>query len=147
MKSYILFIYGTFEDHQEIEFFCMEILATSNVVKSLKYVIESSQNIIVIFDSDLEHKDLSVELHNLMGNETIKFYFMFERDSLVTAHLPEKVKDFIFKPLPEINAIKVDYIKTPTEKLDLDEVLDKIEQFGIDSLTEDEKNFLDNFDY
>ena len=147
MKTFILFVYGTFEDHQEIEFFCMEVLASSNAVKSLKYVIESSHNIIVIFDSDLSHKDLSNELYELMGNETIKFYFMFERDNLVTAHLPEKVKDFIFKPTPDVDAIKVDYIKKPTKNLDLDELLEKIDEFGIDSLTDDEKNFLDNFDY
>lgn len=147
MKTYILFIYGTFEDHQDIEFFCMEILAGSDAVKSLKYVIESQQNIIVIFDSDLTHKELSNELFGLMGNETIKFYFMFERDKLVTAHLPEQVKDFIFKPTPDVDAIKVDYVKKSTKPLDLDELLEKIDEFGIDSLTEDEKNFLDNFDY
>ena len=30
--------------------------------------------------------------------------------------------------------------------LDLDDLLDKIEQFGIESLTIEEKNFLDNFE-
>ena len=30
--------------------------------------------------------------------------------------------------------------------MDLDEVLDKIEKWGIESLTLDEKNFLDNFE-
>jgi hypothetical protein len=29
--------------------------------------------------------------------------------------------------------------------MDLDELLDKIEQMGIESLTPEEKNFLDNF--
>jgi hypothetical protein len=30
--------------------------------------------------------------------------------------------------------------------MDLDEVLDKIEKWGIESLTIEEKNFLDNFE-
>jgi hypothetical protein len=71
---------------------------------------------------------------------------MFERSSLVCAHLPEQVKDFIFKPLPDSSAIEINYIKNTPEELDLDEVLDKIEKMGMSSLTDEEKNFLDNFD-
>lgn len=146
MKTFILFIFGTFDDHEDIAFFCTEILAGSTAVKSLKYVIESSQNIIVIFDSELEHKELSQELYEVLLIDQVKFYFMFERSSLVSAHLPEQVKDFIFKPLPESSAIKIDYIKKSPEELDLDEVLEKIEKMGIGSLTDEEKKFLDNFE-
>jgi hypothetical protein len=64
----------------------------------------------------------------------------------VSAHLPEQVKDFIFKPLPESSAIEINYIKNPPKELDLDEVLDKIDKMGISSLTEEEKKFLDNFE-
>lgn len=146
MDTYILFIFGTFEDHEDIAFFCTEILGSSTAVKSLKYVIESSQNIIVIFDSEMEHKELSQELYELLVSDVVKFYFMFERSSLVSAHLPKEVKDFIFKPLPESSAIKIDYIKNSPEQMDLDEVLEKIEKMGIGSLTDEEKNFLDNFE-
>jgi hypothetical protein len=146
MKTFVLFIFGTFEDHEDIAFFCTEILASSKAVKSLKYVIESTQNIIVIFDSELTNKELSEELYEVLVIDPVKFYFMFERESLVSAHLPEQVKDFIFKPLPESSAIKIDYIKNIPEELDLDEVLEKIEKNGLDSLTDDEKKFLDNFE-
>ena len=146
MNTFILFIFGTFEDHEDIAFFCTEILGGSTAVKSLKYVIESSQNIIVIFDSELEHKELSQELYETLVSDVVKFYFMFERSSLVCAHLPEQVKDFIFKPLPDSSAIEINYVKNSPEELDLDEVLDKIEKMGMSSLTEEEKNFLDNFD-
>jgi hypothetical protein len=78
--------------------------------------------------------------------DPVKFYFIFERSSLVTAHLPEQVKDFIFKPLPEASSIKIDYIKNTPEELDLDRVLEKIEETGLDSLTDEEKKFLDNFE-
>jgi hypothetical protein len=144
MKTFILFIFGTFDDHEDIVFFCTEILSGTPGVKSLKYVIESSQNIIVIFDSDLDNKELSHELHDLLVLDMIKFYFMFERNSLVSAHLPEQVKDFIFKPVPESSAIEITYNKS-TNRLDLDEVLEKIEKMGVDGLTDEEKNFLDNF--
>lgn len=146
MKTYILFIFGTFEDHEDIAFFCTEIMASSAAVKSLKYVIESSQNIIVIFDSELEHKELSQELYDVLVSDVVKFYFLFERSSLVSAHLPEQVKDFIFKPLPESSAIEINYVKNTPKELDLDEVLDKIDKMGISSLTDEEKKFLDNFE-
>ena len=81
-----------------------------------------------------------------MISDVVKFYFLFERSSLVCAHLPEQVKDFIFKPLPESSAIEINYIKNTPEEMDLDVVLEKIEKMGISSLTEEEKKFLDNFE-
>ena len=81
-----------------------------------------------------------------MISDVVKFYFLFERSSLVCAHLPEQVKDFIFKPLPESSAIEINYIKNTPEEMDLDVVLEKIEKMGISSLTEEEKKLLDNFE-
>jgi hypothetical protein len=146
IKTYTLFIYGTFEDHEEVEYFCMEVMSNSTAVKTLRYVIENNNNIIVIFDSEMEPKNLSTELLTFMINDTIKYYLLYPLDTLITAHLPEKLKDFIFKP-QEFNVnIKVEYIKPNKKNYDLDEVLEKIEKSGVDSLTDDEKNFLDNFD-
>jgi hypothetical protein len=97
MKTFILFIFGMFEDHEDIEYFCNEILGESPTINSVRYVIENSQNIIVIFDSETDYKTLSQDLYTLLMNDIVKFYFIFDRDSLVTAHLPQQVKDFIFK--------------------------------------------------
>jgi len=124
----------------------MEVISNSNVVKSLRYVIENNNNIIVIFDSDLNPQNLSTELLSFMINDTVKYYFLYPLDSLVTAHLPEKLKDFIFKPQETQMNIRVEYIKPHKREFDLDEVLEKIEKTGLSSLTDDEKNFLDNFD-
>lgn len=145
MKTFILFIFGMFEDHEDIEYFCNEILGESPTINSVRYVIENSQNIIVIFDSETDYKTLSQDLYTLLMNDNVKFYFIFDRDSLVTAHLPQQVKDFIFKPSGTSTMIRVDYDKNSSPSMDLDELLDKIEQMGIDSLTPEEKNFLDNF--
>ncbi len=109
-------------------------------------MIENNNNIIVIFDSDYEVKNLSTELLNFMINDTIKYYFLYPLDTLVTAHLPEKLKDFIFKPNELGMNIKVEYVKPKDKFFDLDEVLEKIEKTGFSSLSEDEKKFLDNFD-
>jgi hypothetical protein len=148
MKTFILFIFGMFEDHEDVEFFCTEVLGESKSIKSLRYVIENSQNIIVIFDSDNDYFTLSKDLFETLAIENVKFYFLIERDTLVTAHLPSQVKDFIFKPQTENSAMILEYSKKEEDKplMDLDEVLDKIEKWGIESLTIEEKNFLDNFE-
>jgi hypothetical protein len=137
-----------FDDHEDIEFFCSDVLSDIESIKKMRYVIENSMNIIVIFDSDSDYKTLSAELFTVLGiSENIKLYFIFERDSLVTAHLPQQVKDFIFKPADEDVIMKIHYTKeNNTPLMDLDELLEKIEKMGVDSLTPEEKNFLDNFD-
>ena len=149
MKTFILFLYGLFDDHEDIEYFCSEVLADIPVIKKVRYVIENSMNIIVIFDSDSDYRDISNELFQILGiNENIKLYFIFERDSMVTAHLPAQVKDFIFKPTEEDSIMRIEYTKHTKENpsMDLDELLEKIEKMGIESLTPEEKNFLDNFE-
>ena len=40
MRSYLLFIYGVFDDHQDIEFFCLEILGKSPMsIRMLKFAM------------------------------------------------------------------------------------------------------------
>lgn len=147
MKTYILFVFGMFDDHEDVEFFCTDVLGDTPVIKTVRFVIENSQNVIVIFDSDVDIKRLSQELFSVLTTDNIKFYFIFDRDSLVTAHLPKEVKDFIYKPSGDNSIMKLEYQKNNDDIImDLDELLDKIEQMGIDSLTPEEKNFLDNFE-
>jgi hypothetical protein len=145
MKTFILFIFGVFEDHEDIEFFCLDIFGSSDKISKVRYVIEKSQNIIIIFDSDTDYKTLSEEVYNLSFNDSIKFYFLVERDSLVSAHVPQAVKDFIFKPQTTDMFMKIEYEKNKPS-MDLDELLEKIEKMGVESLTPEEKNFLDNFE-
>lgn len=150
MRTYLLFIYGAFEDHQDIEFFCLSILGKLPFVHSVRYIIENERNVIIIFDSNEDHSVLSEEIHLLTLSDGVKFYFLTERNSLVTVFLPELINDFIFKPSStDPLMIKVEYEKNTEVKrvpLELDDVLDKIDLYGIESLTEEEKNFLDNFE-
>lgn len=147
MKTYILFVFGMFNDHEDVEFFCTDVLGDTPVIKTVRFVIENSQNVIVIFDSDVDIKRLSQELFSVLTTDNIKFYFIFDRDSLVSAHLPKEVKDFIYRPVGDNSIMKLEYQKNNDDIImDLDDLLDKIEQMGIDSLTPEEKNFLDNFE-
>jgi hypothetical protein len=146
MKSYVLFVFGEFQDHEDVEFFCDEILSESDKIISVRYIIENTNNIIIIFDSEHDYKILSEELFSLIALENIRLYFLFERSSLICAHIPVQVKDFIFKPNPDIKRMDIEYDNFPKKNMDLDELLEKIKTKGIDSLTESEKNFLDNFE-
>ncbi len=150
MNTYILFVYGNFEDREDIEFFCSDVFPSESIL-SVKYIIENNQNIIIIFDSYKEKLELSKELYSFLTPEFVKFYFLFEREKLVTAHIPESMKDFIFKPVEneEINIMKVDFYRPKKDEIPsftLDDILDKIEKMGVSSLTPEEKNFLDNFE-
>lgn len=148
-NSFILFIFGMFEDTEDIEFYCNEILLENPAVKSLRFIVENSKNLIVILESDKTQKELSKSLHKDLLDQNVKFYFIFRRDEIVSAHIPEQVKKFIYGEVKEEEKyIMVQYSKvSKVNSLDLDEVLEKIKNKGIDSLTKDEKKFLDNFDY
>lgn len=140
MNQYILFVYGNFEDHEDVEFFCSEIFTQSEVIESVKYIIENLKNVILIFESSIDQTKLSIEVFNLLDNENIDYYFLFQKSGMVSAHLPNSINEHIFK-------FKVDDLPNKNEetKMDLDLILDKIKKEGISSLTQDEKKFLDSF--
>lgn len=143
MGTFILFIFGDFEDHGDIEFFCLEHFSEISE-KGVKYVIENDGNCIIIFETEKTKQELHDKLSVLLAIEQIKFYFLFERSSIVSTYLPETLKDFVFKPMSEEN-IKLLMEMKPKPSMDLDEILDKIDQQGVNSLTEEEKKFLDDF--
>ena len=147
MNTYVLFIFGMFDDHEDIEYFCTDVIGESKVIESIRFIIENSENIIVIFDSKMDPTEVDRELYTMLIDEHIKFYFIFQREHMVTAHLPQQIKDLIFTPTIDNKIIRVDYEKNKKrEILDLDRLLEKIEESGIESLTVEEKNFLDNFE-
>ncbi len=134
------------EDHEDIEYFTMEVLNTSTLIKSVRYVIENLKNIIVIFDSEESEDRLVNEMDSLLKNDSVLFYFLFEKDGLVTSHVPETLHELIFKPTDTIRKIQLEYKNYPKPSIDLDEILDKMGQHGIESLTPEEKKYLDDFE-
>ena len=146
MNTFILFIFGMFEDHEDIEYFCVDVIGEMECVKSVRYVIENSQNIIVIFDSDSELQKLSKDMFDVLKNDSVRFYFIFDRSNLVSAHVPQQIKDFIYKPSNAM-FMNLEYAKPKSSQVfELDDLLEKIEKTGMDSLTSEEKKFLDNFE-
>lgn len=148
LNSYVLFIYGMFDDIEDIEFYCNEVLLQNPAVDKLKFIVENNKNLIVILDSKKDQTDLSTSIHEDLLDQNVKFYFLFRKDEIISAHLPQEVKDFIFKPDKPDQFLMIQYSKqSRIESLDLDQVLEKIKKEGIDSLTKDEKKFLDDFEY
>jgi hypothetical protein len=147
MNTYVLFIFGMFDDHEDIEYFCSHVISESKTIESIRFMIENSENIIVIFDSIQEPSKISEDLFPLLIDEHIKFYFIFDRENLITAHLPQQIKDLLYKQFDDNTIVRIDHERIKkTIGLDLDNLLEKIKDYGVESLTEEEKNFLDNFE-
>ena len=146
MNTYVLFIFGMFDDHEDVEYFCTDVIGESKVIKSIRFIIENSENIIVIFDSEMKPTEVDRELYTILIDEHIKFYFIFDIKNLITAHLPQQIKDLLYKQFDDNTIVRIDHERIKkTIRLDLDDLLEKIKDYGVESLTEDEKNFLDNF--
>ena len=86
MRTYLLFVYGIFDDPQDIDFFCSDVIAGTKGIEKVRNIVEiGSNNIIVIFSSELDQKTLSEELHNSITVDVVKFYWwvLFRRNWLV----------------------------------------------------------------
>jgi hypothetical protein len=87
-------------------------------------------------------------MYRFLTEQNIKFYFIFKRDDIVTAFLPQEVKKFLFDINQDENKMFINYNQITNnvdEDVQLDVVLDKIRKGGVKILTMEEKNFLDNF--
>jgi hypothetical protein len=146
METYILFLYGMFDDMEDIEFYCNEVLLQNSAVHRLKFIVENNRNLVIILQTKQGHDEFSKSLHKDLTMDNVKFYFMFRRDEMISAHLPQEVKDFIFGNV-EDRYLSVQYSRPKkVVSLDVDEILEKIKKEGIDSLTVEEKKFLDDFE-
>jgi hypothetical protein len=114
------------------------------LISSVKYVIENQENIIIIFESNKNIQSLKKEITELLNNDNITFYFLFERNDIVLSHLPEVLRDYAFKPVDENILIKIEK-NVKKSDFNLDDILDKIDEYGFESLTFEEKKYLDDF--
>jgi hypothetical protein len=147
MTTYLLYIFYDFENHDEVEFLTTEVLAVNPVVSSLRYVIENKDSIIVIFDSDRVLKQIAEELFGALSPLDMNFYFLFNREDLITASLPMDIKDKIFKPAIRLTneEEEEDLLKDRVKELDIDVILEKVHREGVSGLTAEEKRFLDGY--
>jgi hypothetical protein len=74
---------------------------------------------------------------------------VFEKSSIFWSKLPEDLHKFIFKPQPKNpDMFKVSakiLNKNNDQSMSLDNILEKIKMDGIDSLSPEEKKYLDDF--
>ena len=118
MNTYVLFIFGMFDDHEDIEYFCSHVISESKTIESIRFMIENSENIIVSFDSIQEPSKISEDLFPLLIDEHIKFYFIFDMKNLITAHLPQQIKDLLYKQFDDNTIVRIDHerIKKTTSR-------------------------------
>jgi hypothetical protein len=134
-----------FDTPEDSENYCRNVINELTYINNIRIIVESSQNIITIFDSEMDEKTLSTELFNVLNGDNVKMYFLFLRDNLITTHIPYDITKFLFNKV-EKNIMLIDYNKNGVTEFNLDDILEKIEVSGIDSLTPNEKKFLDNFE-
>ena len=143
-KTYAIFLYGMFDDMEDIEFFCLNVIGEHKTVKSVKYLVENGKNLIIMVQTNVDHDKFLESIHEVLVAPEVKFYFIFDINDVASAHLPEKVKQFIFSKIDD-QYLKIEYHKQPIS-MDIDDLLEKINKTGIDSLSTEEKKFLDNFE-
>lgn len=144
MKAYILFLYGEFDDVSDIEFFINNILGEINSITDIRFIVQNFKSIIVIFNGDSNTKELDSDFSLLVELEQVSYYLLFKLENIVSFVIPESLNNIIFKP--QKSTIH-DELEIENTKFDLDEILEKISKHGIESISEEEKKFLDGFGF
>jgi len=138
LSTHIIFIYGDFDDLESIEFFCNEIVSQYTTISDINYIIQNVKNIIIFFTSEIEKDELNKEISNLLNIYQVEYYFMFKLEDMKTYKFPDKFEEKIFKSKNQKN-VKKNY--------NIDDILDKISKYGLNGISDDEKNFLDNLQF
>lgn len=149
MKNFILFINGSFSSKEEILNFIEEKFKDINFLNNKKYIIEKDVNLIFLFSTDLPDENLSYKLKDIFKETQVSFYFLFDINNVVTATLQPELLAFLqngkidsyFEIIYDLNN-PYNVSNKKSESFDEDEILDKIFNSGMESLNEDEINFL-----
>lgn len=149
MKNFILFINGSFSSKEEILNFIEEKFKDINFLNNKKYIIEKDVNLIFLFSTDLPDENLSYKLKDIFKETQVSFYFLFDINNVVTATLQPELLAFLqngkidsyFEIIYDLNN-PYNVSNKKSKSFDEDEILDKIFNSGMESLNEDEINFL-----
>ena len=145
METYILFFSGNFKTRKELELFTAGSFIKIPSIFSIKYIIEKRESLIAIFSSELDDELLKVEISEALKDEPLKFYFLFNIKSIIDQKLPEEILTMIHNEIPRDSVFFIEVFAKDDDDFDIDEILEKIEKNGIESLTKAEKYFLDHF--
>ena len=97
-----------------------------------------------LIDSDLVNEiSKEIELkHNKDINDVIDILgLVFSREDFEKSFNIKEIRNVIKKEESDIDEI----VKKNKKRFNIDEILDKISKIGIDNLTEEEKQFLNNY--
>lgn len=145
MEAYLLVMYTEYDTEETALNFCTEIFPHEKLINT-KFIVESPKNVIIRFETEKNNKEIAKELYETLNIKEINVYFLLRLRDLVAVYLPIQLKTFLY----DENDFEDGNILTPRKKLieadvfNVDEILAKIKKEGINSLTKDEKNFLDN---
>jgi hypothetical protein len=168
MKKYFLILFGNFESET-----CNQIAITvSPIVDSPQLKFQSSHNFILMhFASEVDRLEIYEYLHANLFDKVGSFILSENNDNMsvfmpedIKSHLFDlenqssdvvididlkKVRDYMDIPEPEEEedfvALLLDKIKKKVKKPSLDNLLEKIQSEGLDSLTPFEKDTLDEY--
>jgi hypothetical protein len=171
--KYLLFVYGEYGEKENHIQLIADFIAPSCTNNIIKYQ-HGAAGAIYHFESDVDTKKLGKFLENTITDLTAMFFLvpvnddvMISVDDDIMSHLfnlsdnaegdlgvgnfyenPEKNEDFI--DLVNKFALHMEQevsnlIKKQVEPLTLDQILDKILEKGIDNLTDNEKQKLDEY--
>ena len=171
--KYLLFVYGEYGEKENHIQLIADFIAPSCTNNIIKYQ-HGAAGAIYHFESDVETKKLGKFLENTITDLTAMFFLvpvndevMISVDDDIMSHLfdlsdktesgldvdnfyenPEKNEDFIDlvnKFALHMEQEVANLIKKQVEPLTLDQILDKILEEGIDNLTDNEKQKLDEY--
>lgn len=144
MDTYVLYILGNFDTHENILFYCSDVITSCPSVNKITYVMECSGSLVIIFESDTDESDMIDQLPEYVINDYVKFYFVHRLKDTMSSYIPPDLNDMIYK-VQKINSEDTIFNEPKTDinsSFNLDDILDKIDLLGYDSLTENEKAYL-----
>lgn len=145
MKNYILLLYGSFQMKEQILDFISNNLKPNEFLLNQKYVIEKDVNLIFLFSTDIPEQNLSYKLKDILKESEVSFYFLFNLDNVITATVQPELMNFILTGQSNRYYEIVYDLNKPNgneKTFVVDDILEKINEHGMDSLDDDEKKFL-----
>ncbi len=168
--KYLLFVYGDYKEKDNHVELIAEFLTPNCINNSIKYQ-HGPAGAIYHFESTIDTKKLGKFLENTITDLTAMFFLvpvtedvMISVDDDIMSHLfdlsdnqsnvknlfkteenSEDFVDLVNKFALYMEQEVQNLTKTQVEKLTLDEILDKILEYGFENLTDNEKQLLDEY--
>jgi biopolymer transport protein ExbD len=144
MRTYLLFLYGDFNEIEEILDYISINFSKIDGLFEKKFIVENERNVIIQFSTELNEKELSNSLYEFVPTNLVKFYFLFNKDNVVSSLLPDSILNYLFNNTKNDSYVSISYNRN-TPSLSIDKIIDKIKDVGVENLTLVEKKFLNNF--